>query len=104
MLLNDRNQLLQILTLHNRSRRIVRERHDQNLRFRRDCRFKLLRCQTKLILFLQLNHNRLSVCHDHARLVGDIGGLRDQNLISGIDHCAHRKVNGLGAAHRHENL
>ncbi len=101
---NNRDELLQVRALHDGTRRVVREGHDQNLGLRRNGCFQFFRRQAELILFLELDGDRYAVRHNDTRFVGYVGGLRDQNLIAGVNHGTHRQINGLRAAHCDKNF
>ena len=96
--------LLQLAAVHHCSGRIVGERKYQKLCLRRNFFQKLFRCQTELILFLQLNHNRNTSGQNGAGHIGNVAGLRNQNLISRIQHSPHSNINSLATAYCHYNL
>ena len=104
MLLNNFRHCLEICPLHDRTGRIVRERHNEQLGLRRDCCLKFLCRQTELILCLQFNNDRRSVCKNTARYIGYITRLRNQYFIARIQHRAHREINCLTSSDRHENF
>ena len=95
---------LKILPAHDGASGVVRERKDENLRLFRDMFQELFFRQTELIFRLKLNDMGLSAGQNTAGNIGNITGLRDQHLIAGIQHDAHRKVDGLTAAHRNQCL
>ena len=95
---------LQILGSHNCSRGIIRERHDQNLALRCNRRFQFFCRQFKLILVLQGNYNRHSVCHKCTRKIGHITRLRYQHFISRIQHSTKHHINRFTASYSHEDF
>ena len=88
---------LQILPLHHGTGWIVRERKHQKLGLRRNCGLQFLRCQSKLILRLQFNNDRHAVGQHRTRYIGYIAGLRNQHLVTGVQHGTHGNINRLTA-------
>ena len=101
---NDIRNRLQILAFHDRSGRIVRKWQDEDLGLVRDSLLQLLRRQTEIVFFLQLNDLRHAACQHRAGQIGHVARLRDQHLIARIDHRPQRNVNGFAAADRHKDL
>ena len=96
--------LLQLAAVHHRSGGVVGEGKNQKLCLRRNLFQKLFRRQTELILFLQLNRNRNTSGQNSTGHIGNIAGLRNQNLVSRIQHGPHGNINALAAAYRYYNL
>ena len=95
---DDVHQLFQILSFHDRAGRVIGERQDQNLGPGSDRCLEFLRCQPELILVFQIDNDGRGIRQHSAGLIGDIGGLRDQHLIAGIDHGAEHQVDSLGSS------
>ena len=101
---DDFRDRLQFLPGHDRTGRIVREGQDQHLGLRRDFCPEILRHQLEAVLLLQFQDHRDAVSEDNAGLVGHIAGLRDDDLVPGIQHGAEGKVDSFGTADRDRDL
>ena len=95
---------LEILARHDRSCRIVRERQNQDLRLRRVSGLEFLECQLELIFFLHLDNHRHAACQNRTRFIGNVARLRNDDLISRIEHRTQRDIDRLGAADRNHDL
>ena len=104
MLDADLRDRLEVRPCHDRPGRIVRKWKHEDLCLRCDRRFHLLRCQSELILLLKRDDDRDRVRKDRARLVGNIAGLWNQHLVSGINHGAKGQIDSLRSADRDEDL
>ena len=101
---DDIRDCFQIALLHHSARRVVGIGKDQDLGPGCDRSAQFLGFKAELILILERNDDRHAVCQDRAGLIGYIGGLRDQNLVSLIDHRAEHQINSLRAADRDQDL
>ena len=81
---NNLSDCFQILFCHNRSRGIIGEWQNQKLCLVCDGLFQFLRRQAELILSLQVNDHRNTICQHRARKIGYKAWLRNQYLISRI--------------------
>ena len=94
----------QILPLHDRPRRVVGEGKDEHLGFIRNGVAELLRRQAELIFRLQIDEYRNRIRQDSTGFIGNVAGLRNQHLISRIDHRAQGDINGFRPSHRDQYL
>ena len=101
---DDRCNRPEILSCHDRARRIVRIGQHQNFGLRRDCLLECLRREAEFILFRQPDDDRLCIRQDRAWLVRNIRRLRDQDLVAGIDHRPEHEIDRLGSADSDENF
>ena len=104
LLLHDLGDLLQILPLHDGPGGVVGEGENQNLGLRRDLLQQFFRSQPEIVLLLQLDDHRRAVCQDGAGHVGDIAGLGNQHLVPRLQHGPQGQIDGLAAAHGHQDL
>ena len=112
-LIRDHEQILfldhlcdgfQIRPLHDRTRRVIRERQYQYLGLVRAGIAQFLRGQTEFVLCLQFDDHRFCPGQDRTGLIGYVAGLRDQHFVSRIDHRTQRDIDALGTADRHHDL
>ena len=101
---DDLRDGLEIRPFHDGSGGIVGEGKDQNLGLVRDDFLKLGSCQTEFVLRLQVDDHGLCACKNGAGLVGNIAGLGNEDLVSGIAHGAQADIDGLGSAHGDNDL
>ena len=101
---DDIRDRFQIALLHHSARRVVGIGKHQDLGSGCDRSAQLFRFEPEFILVLKRNDYRFSVCQDRAGLIGYIGGLRDQNLVSLVDHSAEHEINSLRAADCDQDL
>ena len=99
--LGDRSELL---TRHDGTCRIVRERKHEDLRPVGAGVPDLIGCKLEIILLEKLYRNRLSARHQHAGLVRNIARLRQQHLIARIEHDSQGNIDRLAASYGHERL
>ena len=96
--------LLQVFSLHHSAGRIVREGKHQNLGLVRDGVQQFLLCQPELIFFLQVDNHGNSIRQFGAGHIGHVAGLRNQHLVSRVQHSPEGQVDGLAASHCHQRL
>ena len=106
MLFDQGRDGLEILTCHDGTCRVIRERQDQNLGLFCNGFFQFRCRQAELIFSLQFNDHRFRTCQDCAGLIGYIGRLRDQHLFPfpGIDHGTQCQVDGFGTTHCYQHF
>ena len=100
----DLRDLLEIVTLHDRARGIVRERQNEHFRFVGDRRAQVVRSETEVILVFGVDDDRYAACHYGQRLVADERGLGNDDLVPSFHQRAEREVDRLAAAHGDERL
>ena len=95
---------LQVFPLHHGTRGVVGERHDDQLGLGGNGRFESVCFEAELILLSAGHMDRHTAGKGGDGLVADKAGLRDDDLIPGLDQRADAHVNGLAAAYRHQHL
>ena len=104
MSLHNFGDRLQIFFCHDRSGRVIWERHYQHLCLRCDRCFQFFCRQLEFIFLLKRNHNRVTVCQNRTRHIRHITWLRDQDFISLIQHCTQCHINSFTSSDRHHDL
>ena len=84
--------------------RIVRERQYQRLCPVRDLLTECVRTQLELVLLRHNDRHGSAAAYRDYRRIAHETRLRNENLVAGLYHRAHGKVESLGAAHSHDNL
>ena len=100
----DFGYLLKVRLSHDGSGRIVRERKHQKLGLVRNRGTKVLSCQTEFVLFLQADGNRNALRQNDTRLIGNVAGLRNDDLVARADHGTDGQVDCLAAADRYDGF
>ena len=98
------SNFFEIPARHDGAGGIVWKWQDKDLGALSDRSTQVISSQTKFVLGFEVNEFRYAVCHNCTRFIGNKRRLRDQNLITRLEHGTHRKVNRLTAAHSHKNL
>ena len=95
---------LKVLFLHDGTGWIIGEREHQYLGLVRNLLQNLLSSKPEFIFLFELNNHRLCISQNSAWFIGNIAGLRDQNLIPLIDHCSESKVYSFRTTDCNKNL
>ena len=104
LLLHDLRDFPKVLLLHDGTGGVVGEGQHQKLRPVGELLQQLLRGQPEFVLLLQLDDDRHTARHPGTGHIGHIARLRNQHLITRIQHDPHGHVNGLGAADGHHGF
>ena len=88
----------QMFPAHDASGRVIRERQNQHLGFRGDCRFQFLSRQPEIVFLFQRNRNRYAIGQRDYRRISNIARFGNQYLVSSLDKGTCCKVNSLTSA------
>ena len=95
---------LEVFLLHNTAGGVVGEGQQHGLGLRRDGGLQSLGCELELILLSGDDVDGNAAGEDDAGVVGNVGGLGDDDLIAGGDKSADGKVDRLACADGNEDL
>ena len=98
------SNFFEIPARHDGAGGIVWKWQDKDLGALRDCSTQVISGQTEFILGFEIDEFRYAVCHNCTRFIGNERWLRNQNLITRLEHGTHGKVNRLAAAYSYKNL
>ena len=104
VLLNDASDLLQVLLLHNRAGRVVRIGKNQEFGTGSDRFFETFGCQTKIVFLVCRHRDRCSAGKHDARRIGNIAGVRNEDLVSVGYQGPQGEIDGFGRADRNQDL
>ena len=104
VLLHHPGDSLQVLPAHDGPGGVVGVGQDEEFRLFGDLLLHLLGGEAEAVFRLGLDGDGHALGHLGDGHVADEAGLGDEHLVPGVDEAAHAQVDGLAAAHGHQDL
>ena len=104
VLFHDARDLLQVVLLHDCAGRVVRIGKDQELGTGGDCFFEAVGRQAEIVLLVGRYRDRRSAGKHDARRIGNIAGVRNEDLIPVGHQGPQGEIDGFGRADCYQDL